>query len=98
MKKQTAFLILFFALFAACQKTSCSDAVKATIVDQTGLDGCGLVLQLSNEKYLEPTNLLDMKTDAKDGEKVWVSYHLAQSGGTVCMIGDIVVIDCISER
>ena len=89
---------IFLVFLISCQKNSCSESVKAKFLDATGTDGCGMVIELSNGKLIEPKNLDDFSIDPQDGEKIWISYHLAQTGGTVCMIGDVVIIDCISER
>ena len=68
------------------------------IKDATGTGGCGMVIELSNGEILEPKNLSDFNINAEDGKKIWLSYHLVQTGGTNCMIGDVVEIDCITER
>lgn len=97
--KQFLFLILgVFILTCSCKKNSCSNSVKAEFHDATGIGGCGIVIKLTNEKFIEPRNLDDFNIEPQPGEKVWVTYHLAQSGGTVCMIGDVVIIDCITKR
>jgi len=77
---------------------ACENAQKAKFKDLTGLDGCGMVIQLQNGSYLEPTNLCDIDIEIKDGQKIWVSYHIAPNLSSICMVGDIVVIDCIAPR
>ncbi len=92
------FLLTFVLLiFSACERTSCENAQAATIEDYTGLDGCGLVIKLQNGEVLEPTNLNDFNISPTDGMKVWVKYHEV-SGGSICMVGPIVEIDCITKR
>ena len=92
------FLLTFVLLiFSACERTSCENAQAATIEDYTGLDGCGLVIKLQNGEVLEPTNLNDFNISPTDGMKVWVKYHEV-SGGSFCMVGPIVEIDCITKR
>lgn len=98
MDKFTSLLFGFVLLCSACQKNACSDSVKATFHDATGTDGCGMVIKLKNGEFIEPKNLGDFNIEAQHGEKIWVSYHLAQNGGTVCMIGDLVIVDCITRR
>lgn len=74
-------------------------AVKAEIKDLTGLDGCGFVIELENGERIEPINYDDFDVELKDGEKIWVSYHLTPFLiGSVCMVGDIVEIDCMTKR
>ncbi|MFT6922193.1 MAG: hypothetical protein ACJA1C_001195 [Crocinitomicaceae bacterium] len=85
-------------LSTSCDKASnCDNAVKAELKDLTGLDGCGMVIELSNGDRLEPTNLSDFSINIADGQKIWVEYHVT-SGASVCMVGEIVEIDCIGER
>lgn len=98
MKKVLFLIFGIYVLTCSCQKNSCSNSVKAKFYDATGTDGCGMVIELDNSKYIEPKNLDDFNIEPQHGKKIWVSYHLAQSGGTVCMIGDVVIIDCITER
>lgn len=98
MNKFNILLLGFFVLICSCQKNSCSNSVKAEFDDATGIGGCGIVIKLANGKFIEPRNLDDFIIEPQHGEKVWVTYHLAQSGGTVCMMGDIVIIDCITKR
>ena len=98
MNRFSILLLVFFVLICSCQKNPCSGSVKAKFHDAAGTDGCGMVIELNNGKFIEPKNLDDFNIEPQHGEKIWVSYHLAQSGGTVCMIGDIVIIDCINLR
>ncbi len=93
------FLLLTFVLliFSACNRSTCENAQAATIVDYTGLDGCGLVIQLQNGTVLEPVNLNDFNLTPTDGMKVWVKYHEI-AGGSICMVGQIVEIDCLAKR
>ena len=95
------FVTLFFAcslLLLACNRSTCENAQAATIVDYTGLDGCGLVIQLQNGTVLEPVNLNDFNLTPTDGMKVWVKYHELSSMASICMVGPIVEIDCLSKR
>lgn len=97
--QKTLFLIFAISvLFFSCQKSSCEGAVKAKFLDATGLDGCGMLIELNNGKTIEPRNLDEFDIVPKDGDKIWVSYHLAQNGVTICMVGDVVIIDCIQKR
>ena len=68
------------------------ESANATLVNKTGFDGCGWVLQLDNGAYLEPTNLSDFNVELVDGKKVSVSYVEATGLGSICMIGKIVDI------
>lgn len=88
------FLLIFLP---SCRKKDCIGAEKATFKDLTGLDGCGYVIELENGKRLEPVNLSEFSITPVNGSKIWVKYHLFE-GGSICMVGDLVEVDCISER
>jgi hypothetical protein len=90
-----SFTALF--LFSSCHGTSCVNAKAATIIDYTGLDGCGLILKLSTGEVLEPMNLNDFNITPTDGLKVWVKYHEV-ANASICMVGPIVEIDCLAKR
>lgn len=101
MKRNPFVYLLTFILvlhLSGCNKSTCENAQKAKLKDLTGLDGCGMVIQLPNGSYLEPTNLHEMDIEMTDGKKIWVSYHFPPSMASICMVGDIVEIDCISPR
>jgi hypothetical protein len=90
-------LIASSFLFFACNRTSCENAQAATIVDYTGLDGCGLVIKLQSGEVLEPINLNDFNITPTDGMKVWVKYHEVGMA-SICMVGPTVEIDCLAQR
>jgi hypothetical protein len=93
-------LVLFVAL-ASCttNKSTCGNsAVKATIEDFTGLDGCGWVIVLDDGSRLEPLNLSSQTVTPADGKKVWLTYTTAKNTASICMVGDMVEITCMSER
>ncbi|MEY4596988.1 MAG: hypothetical protein RLZZ506_1414 [Bacteroidota bacterium] len=84
-------------LIFSCNRTSCENAQAATIVDYTGLDGCGLVIKLQNGEVLEPINLHDFNITPTDGMKVWIKYHEVGLA-SICMVGPTVEIDCLAKR
>ena len=93
----TWIIIIMFA--TACNKNKCSDSVKAELKDLSSIDGCGLVIKLENGTRLDPLNLSDFNIEMTNGKKVWVSYHLTTNLiATICMVGDIIEIDCIKSR
>jgi hypothetical protein len=93
--KHTIYILLLLA--ASCTKNTCKNSVAAELKDLTGLDGCGKVLALPDGNYLEPQNLSEFPGFV-DGDKVWVNYHTAENGFSVCMVGEIVLIDCMVDR
>lgn len=70
--------------------------IKATVVDNTGLDGCSFMLLLESGQKLMPLNLA--KEFMKDNMKVWVKYSPAKGAMTVCMAGEAVNVAVIEER
>jgi hypothetical protein len=84
---------------------ACSET--ATVVDYSSLDGCGLLLQLSNGKLLMPLRLtyVQAPTRAEDpmyyyqlqaGEKLLIGYREVEQGINACMAGEFVAfITCI---
>lgn len=70
--------------------------VKATVVDNTGLDGCRFMLLLESGQKVQPLNLEE--NFLKDGMKVWVKYTVEKDAMSVCMAGEIVKIISIGER
>ena len=77
----------------------CTNGVKATLKNLTGLDGCSWVLVLENGKKLEPTNLKKFDhIKLEDGKQVIVEYETKPLAASICMVGTIVEIICISEK
>lgn len=77
----------------------CPKSVSATLKNLTGLDGCSWVLVLDNGKQLEPTNLKKFDNiKLEDGKKVFVEYEEQPYAVSICMVGTIVKITCISEQ
>ena len=80
-------------------KPLCPKGVKATLKNLTGLDGCSWVLVLENGKKLEPTNLKKFDhIKLEDGKQVIVEYETKPLAASICMVGTIVEIICISEK
>ena len=77
----------------------CPNAVEATLKDLTGLDGCSWVLELDNGKRLEPSNLQKFDNiKLEDGKRVFVEYKTIHNAASICMVGTIIEIICISEK
>jgi hypothetical protein len=107
---------LVFGLLVTIGLLRCSDDAdysappcteEATVVDHTGTDGCGLMLELSDGKLLSPLRLTYVQppTPEEDpiyhyqlqpGEKVIIGYQATDHQATSCMMGETVVfITCI---
>jgi hypothetical protein len=92
------FLLIFLIFLISCSKSNIS-WTSATIQDLTGLDGCGLTIQLEDQSYLEPINLSDFSSTAtiSDNQKVWVKYQEID-GASFCMVGKIIEIKELQNR
>jgi hypothetical protein len=111
-------LILVFTavIFMTCSEedpatpTACS--TPATVVDLTGLDGCGFVFELEDGTRLLPVLVFhcgtpplpkDLPSDALSGfdfvagKKVFIDYTISEDYAGACMAGQYASITCISE-
>ncbi|MCF8372931.1 MAG: hypothetical protein K9H64_15020 [Bacteroidales bacterium] len=98
------FIILIFGLSACDEKeTNAPVYLKYTcdetgiIHDYTGLDGCGFVIELTDGHVLEPQFIDDSTFIFEDGKPITLSYTVPAEYGSVCMVGTVVHITCISE-
>lgn len=84
----------------------------ATVRNLTGLDGCGWVFELEDGTRLEPVRIFycgtppvpkdvtkDPLSDFEfiDGKKVFINYESVENAGSICMVGPVVRITCITE-
>ena len=106
-----SFLIIIASIFYSCQSqkkiskqatpTSVNDFQNngyesAIVLDKTGLDGCGFVLQIASGKILEPLNLgADFK---KNNLAVWIKYVSKKNTVSICMSGEVVTLSDIQLR
>lgn len=68
---------------------------SGTVKDYTGLDGCSLIIELDNGTKLEPYNIVP-NIVLKDGQRVKVSYTELSNMASICMVGKIVRLDCVT--
>ncbi len=96
MIRKSVFLVLI--ALSACSKSH-TGMLKGRLHDYTGLDGCGMLIDLDNGTTLEPTNLFDFQDNVNlvDGQKVWVKYNEIPAG-SICMVGKVVEIAEIENR
>lgn len=101
--KRSLFILSALALLslAACKKNdapaTCPNGVSATFKNLTGLDGCGYVLELADGSRLEVANLDALNLTPQDGMKVRVEYQQTDMA-SICMVGPIVLVSCISPE
>lgn len=101
MKFRTTFSLILLAaalLLAGCPADKCPDGVNAVLVNLEGLDGCTWVFELEDGQRLEPVNLHQYDLELKDGLKVKINYTEALDMMSICMVGKMVNITCISKR
>ncbi|CAN5574971.1 hypothetical protein BH11BAC2_BH11BAC2_16780 [soil metagenome] len=70
--------------------------ISATIVDKSGLDGCGFLVALADGSNLEVFNLPD--SVKKDQLKVWIKYIPDAGASSICMAGKIVKLTDLKLR
>jgi PKD repeat protein len=89
----------------SCSSTFCGDIyvesaamcnLTGTVKDYSGLDGCGLLIELDNGTVLEPVEIVP-NCVIYDGERVQLSYTELKDRVSTCMAGIIARIDCITE-
>jgi PKD repeat protein len=71
-------------------------SLTGTVMDYTGLDGCGLLIILDNGETLQPAEVVPNFV-LKEGQRVRLSYTELTDRAGICMKGKIVRIDCIEE-
>lgn len=83
-------------LLASCNHEEATPdcSTPVTVRDLTGLDGCRMVLELSNGKRLEPLGPVWQAYTPHDGEKLYIAYEL-ESAVSICMVGETVRLTCI---
>ena len=96
--RSTLMIFALLLLTTSCIKQACSSGVKATMKDSTGLDGCGYIIELEDGTRLEPINLATFDFQPKDWQKLRVTYEVVANSGSICMVGELVEITCITER
>ena len=94
------FFFLILGVMSACTNTDdpatpeCD--IEGTVKDYTGLDGCGLLIDLKDGSRLEPVEIEgDFKLKA--GQKILFSYEVLTDQASTCQAGDIVRVTCIRE-
>jgi len=70
--------------------------VSGTIVDMTGLDGCGYMIRLENGKKLEPSHIEEQFR--QNDLPVWIKYSIPKSAISICMAGQMVTLSAIHKR
>jgi hypothetical protein len=97
-----SFLIFVAGFLIGCksQKNSTPE-VEAVLIDYTGTDGCGWLIELDNpdknkKKILEPVNLGSFSLTKKNGLKIRLTYKEVSGMASICMMGRVVELTSIS--
>jgi hypothetical protein len=91
------FIFLFSLLIiSSCAKDNRCFNSEHAVLKNFSLDGCSWLLELDNGSKLEPQNLSDFDIELMDGKDVHVRYTEFE-GGSICMVGKIVKIECLTE-
>lgn len=87
--KRIIFILSIASLIivSSCTKKK-SDCLEGTIKDRTGLDGCGLLIELDNGTVLEPYSIPEGK-QLTAGKRVCVRYEPMNDRASICMAGII---------
>jgi hypothetical protein len=102
MKKTFILGTLLMATLAvvSCNKNNgCPNSSdKAIVRDFTDIDTCGIVFQLEDGTKVEPMNLSEFQSfELFEGQWIWLKFKKV-SGTSTCQLGDVVRIQCMSER
>jgi len=90
-----AIFILIFVSSVSCKtpKTSKADmsttGTIATVVDYTGLDGCGKMLMLDDGRILLPTDAADAMAVCHYGQRVIINFTEMEPMVSICMTEDL---------
>ncbi|AXO81659.1 hypothetical protein DZC78_15095 [Olleya aquimaris] len=101
-KKKFIYLIAITILGLSCANSkttknkTCPNQVNGTLVNMTGLDGCGWMILLENNKKVNPINLKTFDITLKDQKKITFSYTEIKDRMDICMAGQIVEVNCIT--
>ncbi|WP_272023293.1 hypothetical protein [Olleya namhaensis] len=76
----------------------CINSVEGTLIDMTGLDGCGWMIKLKDDKKVNPINLKHFNITLTANKKITFSYTKNNDLVGICMAGQIVDITCIQDQ
>jgi hypothetical protein len=82
-------------LFSCSNSKVAKGELEGTVIDATGLDGCGLLIKLDNGSTLQPVVLPTGFTLQKD-KRVKLTYTILKDRMSTCMNGSIAEITSIS--
>lgn len=85
-------------LLTACPEEWCEGGVDALILDYSGMAGCNWIILLETGERLEPVNLHQFDIEPADSLPVNLTYTVIKDMMSICMVGKIVHINCITIK
>ncbi|NML38640.1 hypothetical protein HHL17_15635 [Chitinophaga sp. G-6-1-13] len=97
MKTVSLCAVLF--IFAACKTSPPASSCRysGVVKDLSGIDGCGLVIEMKDGTTLLPVEFAVPGFTLKAGEAVKFDFMELKDRVSTCMGGRIVRIECIEE-
>lgn len=96
MRLLSLIIISLFFLAGCNMENNSRCTQKVTVVDKTGLDGCGLMFQISENERLEPVEWAVEEPELIPGNTYYIDYEAVEMA-SICMAGKTVRITCIME-
>lgn len=102
MRLSLSLIISVIMISTACTSYYCDEPVVCegtpmVLQNYTGLDGCGWVLTDGKHTY-EPVNLGDFNIPLQEGTTVYVALDTLPDVGSICMVGPVVSITCLTQK
>lgn len=110
MNKLIPLLFLALIAFGSCEKEPamidcgimilCPDYDQFKVLDYSGLDGCGWVVEDENGNISMVSNLDTHYPSLTDGQNIWIKYEVLPLCFTTCMTGGMIAITdaCTSDN
>ncbi len=88
-------ILAAMALAGSCNEDMVKNK-KGIVRDFTGLDGCGLLIELENGTFLQAFEIIP-DFQLEEGQEVKITYSPMKEVGSTCMKGEIVKITKIEK-
>tara|TARA_B100000427_G_C15387279_1_gene541653 strand:+ start:337 stop:675 length:339 start_codon:yes stop_codon:yes gene_type:complete len=96
--KKILYTLVFIVpiVFVSCDndEMDCDLSTHGTLIDYTGFDGCGVLVQTESETF-EVINWEEMNFIPEDGMEICFDYNVEEARASICMMGQMITItDC----
>jgi hypothetical protein len=97
--KNYLYILLIGLLFdLACRnEVACENYTSGELKNLSGLDGCQWVIELTDGSRLELVNLGEFDVTLEEGKRLEFTYKERKDMSSICMIGTLVELTCLSE-